>query len=192
MLRWLCGKITLAAIEVRWADLRGVPNPPMGLGERLTLAVELYPCRLLFVHRDAENQEPRLRYEEIWGANGTGCSHVCVVPVRMQGAWLLHNADALRRAAGRPSSTAPLELPTRRQWEALPDPKGILHQALRTASGATGRRAKKFSPEKAAHRLADLIDDWSPLRQLPAFQLLEADTRAALVALDVPPASDFP
>ena len=33
------------------------------------------------------------------------------------------------------------------------------------------------------HELAEQIDDWSPLRQLPAFRRLEDDTRAALAGL---------
>jgi hypothetical protein len=53
------------------------------------------------------------------------------------------------------------------------------------ASGATGRRAKRFKPAVAAHRLADLVVDWRPLRTLSAFQGLEADIRSALATLGV-------
>ena len=65
-----------------------------------------------------------------------------------------------------------LSLPPARRWERLPDPKEVLYQALRTASGARGRRARRFNPGRAAHRLADLITDWSPLRNLAAFNRL--------------------
>lgn len=103
----------------------------------------------------------------------------------MQEAWLLHNEAALREAADRPSGTDPLDLPAAVRWERLPDPKPTLYNALRTASGATGRRAKRFKPARAAHRLAELITDWSPLRPLQAFAQLEADTRAALRNLGI-------
>ena len=185
ILQWLMGQITPEDFEIRWADLRGLSETPRGLSQRLSVAIATYPCNLLFVHRDAEAQDPRIRYGEIQAANQTGCGHVCVVPVRMQEAWLLHDEAALREAAGRPSGTEVLSLPPARRWERLPDPKEILYQALRTANGARGRRARRFNPGRAAHRLADLVTDWSPLRDLAAFTQLEADTRAALTQLGI-------
>jgi hypothetical protein len=168
------------------------PNPTFwevahtrGPNERLDVAKRLYPCNILFVHRDAESQDQEVRHNEIRVANTTGVSHVCVVPVRMQEAWLLHNEGALREAADRPSGTDPLDLPPADRWERLPNPKATLHNALRVASGATGRRAKKFKLARAAYRLAELIDDWSPLRPLRAFTQLELDTRNALRNLGV-------
>jgi hypothetical protein len=183
ILRWLFSKLSTAPVEVRWADLRGLRKPPSDLRERIERAVELYPCQLLLVHRDAEKQPATDRFDEIEVANHTGLPHVCVVPVRMQEAWLLHDETALRRAAGRPSGREPLGLPSSKSWEALPDPKDVLHRALIVASGAKGRKAKQFKPQVAAHRLADLIEDWSPLRGLSAFQQLEADMLNVLVKL---------
>ncbi len=185
ILEWLTAQLTTTEIEIRWADLRGLREKPHGLGERLVVATRLYPCDILFVHRDAENQNPEARYTEVRVANATGLGHVCVVPVRMQEAWLLHNEAALREAADRPSGTNPLDLPGAARWERLPDPKATLYSALRTASAATGRRAKRFKPARAAHRLAELITDWSPLRTLTAFAQLETDTRAALRSLGI-------
>lgn len=183
ILRWLLTQTTPEVFDLRWADLRVLRSPPRGLQERIQLAVELYPCGLLFVHRDAEKQPAELRYEEIRRECRTPVKHVCVVPVRMQEAWLLHDEMSLREAADRPSGTEPLGLPALARVESLPDPKGVLHRALRLASGAKGRRAKQFNPAQAAHRLADLVRDWSPLRQLRAFQRLESDVRKACVAL---------
>src|SRR5262245_44463229 len=99
ILEWLVAQLTPAPIEIRWADLRALRKAPEGLSERLVVATRLYPCDILFVHRDAENQDPEGRYDEIREANATGLGHVCVVPVRMQEAWLLHNETALREAA---------------------------------------------------------------------------------------------
>ncbi len=183
VLEWLLFQIISTEIAIQWADLRGLRKTPKDLSERLRVATELFPCRILFVHRDAEKQDPELRYQEIQAANTTGLSHICIVPVRMQETWLLHNEAALRQAADRPSGTEPLSLPAPIQWERLPDPKQTLHQALRTANGASGRRAKRFNPAKATHRLAELITDWSPIRQLLAFQRLEADITLALESL---------
>jgi hypothetical protein len=186
ILAWLFASLTPADIEIRWADLRGLRNPPTSPGERLSLAVDLYPCDVLFVHRDAEKQDPQLRRAEIATANRTGHPHVCVVPVRMQEAWLLLDEAALREAAGRPSGTEDLGLPGASRWEALADPKATLHSALRVASGARGRRAGRFNPDRAAHRLAELVSDWSRLSGLTAFVSLRDDTLAAFDALGVP------
>jgi hypothetical protein len=91
----------------------------------------------------------------------------------MQEAWLLFNETAIRRAAGNPNGRSGLDLPALAACEGLPDPKAILHNALRNASGFTGRRRQTFDPTSAALRLAELIDDFSPLCVLPAFQHLE-------------------
>jgi hypothetical protein len=105
----------------------------------------------------------------------------------MQEAWLLFNENALRRAAGCPNGSAPLALPPFARIEQEPDPKAILHHLLRAASGLSGRRAKQFRPQVHAHRLAELIDDFSPLRKLPAFQALEEELSAALKHLGCAP-----
>ena len=106
---------------------------------------------------------------------------VCIVPVRMMEAWLLFDEQALRHAAGRPSGRLSLGLPRLQHLESLPDPKDRLHRLLIEASGATGRRRKKFPAVERVHRLADLIEDYSPLRALPAFRELEQDLRNVLV-----------
>ena len=60
-----------------------------------------------------------------------------------------------------------------RTIEARSNPKAELYEALRKASGLTGRRLAKFRPAERVHRLGELISDFSPLRLLPAFQALE-------------------
>ena len=68
ILQWLMEQLTPERFEIRWADLRGFHERPRNLGEKLIAAVQEYPCQLLFVHRDAEGQDPRVRYEDIDGA----------------------------------------------------------------------------------------------------------------------------
>jgi len=160
-------------------------DPPTSLRDRLDLTVKLYPCEVLFVHRDAEGQAPELRYKEIKDACPSELAFVSVVPVRMQEAWLLHDEVALREAAGRPSGRDPLDLPSNDRWERVADAKEVLHTALRIASGTTGRKARRFNPSQATHRLADLITDWSALRSIQSFNRLEDDTRCALEHIGV-------
>jgi hypothetical protein len=101
----------------------------------------------------------------------------------MTEAWLFFDEQALRRAAGRPAGRQRLELPELRVVERLADPKDRLHGLLIEASGTAGRRRKRFPVKQRVHRLADLIEDYSPLRALSAFRELEKDLRAALSRL---------
>ena len=182
VLQWLMGQLTAEAFEIRWADLRGLRGKPRGSGPEswrlpsASILVNSSSCTEM--QRGRTRASVTRRYAE--AADTTACSHVGVVPVRMQEAWLLHDEAALREAADRPSGTGDLGLPPPHRWERLPDPKKVLHDALRAANGATGRRAKSFRPKRAAHRLAALVTDWRPLRSLAAFNRLEADTRSAL------------
>jgi hypothetical protein len=52
----------------KWADLSVLREAPKGLDNRIRKAVELYPCNVLFVHRDAEGETREKRVEEIRSA----------------------------------------------------------------------------------------------------------------------------
>lgn len=171
------------AIQSEWADLWRLPRRPRGLIERIVKSVELYPCDLLFVHRDAERDPPGVRVAEIQSAIenasqiGTIPPVVCVVPVRMQEAWLLFNEAAIRRAAGNPNGHQVFHLPKPDQIESIHDPKNELYNFLRKASGLKGRRLSQLKPSRRAPQVSELIDDFTPLRMLPAFNSLEAELK---------------
>lgn len=148
------------------------------------MALALYPCDLLFVHRDAEGESWDARVAEIRGHLALTAAEqpaVCVVPVRMQEAWLLFNEAVIRWAADNPRGRMPLEIPSLDRLEDLADPKGLLWKALMTASGLRPGRRHRFLPAARAHRVAELIEDFSPLRRLSAFEALEEDVKATLV-----------
>ena len=171
------------AIDSQWADLRAAKPKPEGLGARIERAIDLYPCDVLFVHRDAEREEPERRIQKIAQAclgMNVGVTPVPVIPVRMSESWLLCDETAIRKAAGNPNGEQPLNLPRLRDIEGLPDPKNTLHAVLRCASGLSGRRLKAFLPR--ARLVANYITDFSMLRRLPAFQRLETDLRNVLEA----------
>ena len=164
------------AIQPEWADLRLLPHPPRDLVGKINAAVAQYPCDLLFVHRDAETVRREQRVKEIQEAKAR-CANpellsICVVPVRMTEAWLLFDEQAIRYAAGNPSGTVPLAVPSD-SFESIPDPKAVLHELLLTASELTGRRKKRFQPEQCVHQVAGRIEDFSPLRRLRAFLAME-------------------
>lgn len=170
-------------LQEDWADLRWLPRPPRELADRIRTTLDLYPCELLFVHRDAEREPYQRRKEEILQAIadvGPSSPAVCVIPVRMQEAWLLFNEAAIRTAAGNPRGRSPIILPPTAQLEQVPDPKQLLHDLLREASGLTGRRRRSMSVRQSAQRVGELIDDFAPLRLLPAFQAMEEDVRQVI------------
>ena len=184
LLRQYCGVIP---IQAEFADLRRLSPSPRKLSERIDRSVELYPCDLLFVHRDAENAPIEEREAEIRKALGESSVEgsvrvVCVVPVRMQEAWLLIDEAALRRAAGNPNGTQPLAMPDVQRLEELTDPKQLIRELLRQASELQGRRLERFNWRSSAHRVAKIIDDFSVLYKLAAFQRLAAAVEQVVTA----------
>ncbi|MBK6431474.1 MAG: hypothetical protein IPO15_27665 [Anaerolineae bacterium] len=191
ILTWLLRTNGVALpLQGRWADTRRVHLPRRAtLSERIHLALDLYPCELLFIHRDAEREPRDLRVAEIQEAlhrlppSSPQPTAVCVVPVRMQEAWLLFDEMAIKVAAGNRTFRENLNLPMLKDMELLPDPKSALYDCLRRASGLHGRRLQSFPVGQRARRVADLIEDFSPLRALPAFGALEEDVKEIMTRL---------
>jgi len=163
------------AIQAEWADLRTLKNPPTVLAHRISAAIQNYPCDLVFIHRDAERQSRTDRVREIRRAiDALSCiieypPYICVIPVRMTEAWLFFEEQAIRTAAGNSHGRELLDLPPPRKIESLPDPKSLLYDLLRSASGLRGRRLNNMPVSVYAARVSELIEDFSPLRQLSAF-----------------------
>lgn len=182
VLTWLlrnCG--VQCAINFEWADLRQLPKPPRKLPDKIKTSLDLNPCHLLFIHRDAEKEPRQKRITEIEKAIEEARKlvdvppAVCVVPVRMQEAWLLFDELAIRKAAGKPRGKQPLQLPAMDRLERETDPKQLLYDLLRQASERKGRALKKLRVEPLVHQVASSINDFSPLRALSAFRALEED-----------------
>jgi len=64
------------------------------LSKKISLSLDLFPCDLLFVHRDTDRETTDARKEEIFKAIEQISEElkanlfVCVIPVRMTEAWL--------------------------------------------------------------------------------------------------------
>ena len=187
ILNWLLQQhLPDCAIQPEWADLTRLPKPPSSedLPSRVECSVRLYPCELLFIHRDAERCELEDRIKEIEDGlekmKDFDLPTVKVIPVRMTEAWLLFNESAIRTAASNPNGNVELALPRLNYVESLPDPKNVLHEALKRASQLSGRRLKKFKPHSCIYRISELIDDFSYLRALPAFCAMENELKNIL------------
>ncbi len=155
-----------------------------GLAGKVSAAVMHYPCDLLFIHRDAEKEDRDKRIQEIHEAMSSApdLPFVCLVPVRMSEAWLLIDADAIRRAADNPSSQAVIDLPRPRDLEEVANPKNMLQELLIQTSEFRGRRREKFRRDLAwrCQRVAEFIPDFSDLLQLPAFAAFHRETLCAV------------
>jgi hypothetical protein len=188
VLNWLLRQhLTGVAIRGEFADFRRLPHPPTSIADKIIQGLDIYgACDILFIHRDAENQTIDTRINEIHSEIATLRDkvaipdHVFVIPVRMQEAWFLFNVDAIRAAAGNPHGSETLTMIPLNRVESIPNPKQILHDNLRVASGLHGRRLQSFNTRKSVARVAEFIEDFRLLRSLSAFQLLERDLIAAI------------
>jgi len=189
LIEWVLRQFTSAPIRSTWANLSVLGERPRTLTERVRSALEFYPCDILFIHRDAEGEAWEARRNEIRRAveSVPDIRYVGVVPVRMQEAWFLFNERALRYAADNPNGSVRLTLPALNRVEQLPDPKEVLFSLLRQASEYRGRRLKQFRPQHHAYRLGELVQDFSPLRQLEAFRHFESEARVAISSIEAPP-----
>jgi hypothetical protein len=177
VITWSLKRWGTQAVVAQWADFGRIPRR-RDLAERLTTALELYPCDVLFVHRDAEGQPSELRREEIANALARSATpHIPVVPVRMTEAWLLADEMAIRSAAGNPRGVDDLNLPDLRTLEALADPKRVLQEALYRASGLNVRRRSRLPVWQRIHQIPNYIDDYSILDALPAFSRFQEEVR---------------
>jgi len=177
-------------LDVVTPDLRRLDNPPgRTVHARLARMLEIdRDFDVLLVHRDVEAQDVGKRVAEIQrGVDKCSVDWPCVsiVPIRMTEAWLLLDEQAVRSVAGRPSGKAHLALPLPSQVETVPNPKAMLQQSLRTASGFSGRRLVKFKRDFPEHRrqLLERLDRNGPVQALQAWKALEASTAAMAKAV---------
>jgi hypothetical protein len=186
MLNWLLRlHLPNCPIQGEWADLRHVNKSLRDSFEkRIQLSVDLYPCDLFFIHRNAEKEPRENRVVEIQKAlqkiNVSTSPTVYVIPVRMTEAWLLFNLAAIRQAASNPNGKVNLQLPSLKQLENNPDPKQVLHDLLYQATELPNRRLRNFPVSERVIRVAELIDDFSPLLALPAFAALETELKEVI------------
>lgn len=142
---------------------------------------------LLFVHRDADRAGTAARFAEIGAGISAADYHgrwVGVVPVRMMEAWLLADEAAIRRVAGRPRGTEPLDLPPPHELEDVSDPKQMLKDVLLQAGAPRGaRRRKRFASDFDAFRkqLAENLPVGGSLERLAAWVRFRDDVTAARI-----------
>jgi hypothetical protein len=168
--------------EGNFVDFRYMKKAPKksNVKEQINEAIKQYPCDILCYHRDAEQRTKDIvaqRKSEILQHSPTSLPIVCIVPVVMTEAWLLIDEMAIKKAAGNRNYKGQIALPIPAKLADIADPKDQLHQYLKEASGLKGRKLDKFEIHQAVHQVAENIRDFSPLRQLKAFEIFENDLR---------------
>ncbi len=175
------------AVQRTWADFRRLPKPPRTLNEKIRQAVVLYPCDLLFIHRDAEGPSRTRRrggsYPDRKGEMDRAVDDarrsvpippaIAVIPARMTESWLLLDVDAIRTAACNRNGSVAINLPRLADVESIPDPKGVLERAIREATEKGSHRLERFNVNVVIYQITQCIEDFSPLRGLSAFNALE-------------------
>lgn len=171
---WVFGKFSGIRLTSQFAEVS--PRQSSGLLNRARAAINVYECDILLVHRDAETIGHEMRIAEIRDRLAEFANpYVPIVPVRMSESWLLIDEQAIRSAASNPNGKVPLDLPSSKRLEDVANPKSMLFEKLRLASELPPNRLRKFKPEQCRHRVAELISDFSPLRNIPAFNQFEND-----------------
>jgi len=178
-------------VDVVTPDLRRLDPPPgRQVGQRLEAVLAFDDgFDFVIVHRDAENQSVATGNHEIRtgvGSAGKDLPALPLVPVRMTEAWLLLDEAAIRRVAGRPTSTNPIGLPPAQSVEHVPNPKKTLRSALEAASGVTGRRLQRIRRDFGGQRrrLLEGLDHGGPVSRLSAWTQLEASVKEVLSELE--------
>lgn len=186
-LRDLCLQCGVSEALGSAPDLRRLPSPiGARVADKLRAVTKLLPdVDLYLVHRDADTRDPAPRYREIEAAANEvseDLSWVGVVPVRETEAWALLDERAIRAVAENPHGRNRLGLPGARAVERLADPKRRLDDAIVRASELNGRRLREFRRTLPWRRslLLERIDLDGAIRQVPAWQRLHRELRAAI------------
>lgn len=191
VLERLCHKYGYSEIAVEWIwDHLALYGGGKDLVSKLK-TLELFEnnfginFEIVFVHRDADQVGLDSRLAEIGRAvealSLRTVGYVSVVPVQETEAWLLADADAIRRTVGC-SKSVTLDIPSSDRIESLKDPKSKLRDVLTQARRAQRRtQSNKDIDDRSFGRyrreLLETLDINGPVSSLPAWQRLEADIK---------------
>lgn len=185
ILEWAVREQGVEVAQGQFARWDLLPQKPTTVAEKIIAGLSLYECDLLFVHRDADQSDPRPRRKEIDCAfneakafQTISVPSMPVIPIHETEAWLLIQEKAIRMAANNPNGKNDLRLPSLKRIEKCTNPKKELQRVLRAATEHSPQRLKRFNTEAAMARVVGHISDFKLLRKLSAFQSLESDLAA--------------
>ena len=108
-----------------------------------------------------------------------------VIPIRMTGARLLLDEQAIGQVAGNPKGRVAVDFPPRRRVGSHPDPESCLSTALVAASDSTGRRRRSIEKRFGEHRrqLLERLDIDGPVTTLSGWKTLLDDVATMAATL---------
>ena len=185
VINWVIEANSSCPYEGTWASPSVYENRGKDVETRIAEASRMFPCDILFVHRDVDASSFEARRREIIGAAELvrpPCLVVPIVPERMSEAWFLFDEDAIRNAADNPRGRRKLPLVSHSVAQRRANPKAILEDALVTAADVSGRRLEQFRQTLSGRKelVARSIENYAPLRNQASFRVFEADVRAAI------------
>src|SRR5690242_17127536 len=113
-IEWLLAQHCSDGFGGAWANPGVLQDGSRELSTRLAQVGRMYPCDIVFIHRDTDTFTHGDRADEIRTAiadSGYTTPAVSVIPVRMTEAWFLFDEMAIRTAAGKVRSRVDLHLP---------------------------------------------------------------------------------
>jgi hypothetical protein len=196
ILERLCAQRGCEELKIDYGDQLLAMHDKVGraVAPRVAKLLEIDPeYDLLFIHRDADADDPSPRFSEIeraFAVQKLAVPHVRVVPIHELEAWLLVDEDALLRQFGKPPKSISLEIPPLKQIEKRARPKELLKAALARAKMRKRSAAPKSLSEAECKllraRLLEELDIDGPVTQLSAWQQLLADIDKALASVRHP------
>lgn len=158
--------------------------------EKLRIALKLEPTvDFAFLHRDADSQDPRPRYDEIYEAVqevAVDLKYVALIPVQATEAWLLLDESEIRKVAENPSGHNALDIPNPSAVESIADPKGRLEEMILEASERSGRRRDKIRknlPQKKRQLISGLAAD-GLVSEVPSWTKMFSDLKSLIKRID--------
>jgi hypothetical protein len=196
ILERLCARRGCEELKIDYGDQLLAMHNKVGraVAPRVAKLLEIDPeYNLLFIHRDADADDPTPRLSEIEQAfEKLAVPHVRVVPIHELEAWLLVDEGALLRQFGKPPKSMSLEIPPLKQIERRARPKELLKAALARAKvrkrSATPKPISEAEFKLLRARLLEDLDIDGPVTRLSAWQQLLADIDKALASIPAPSA----
>jgi len=157
-----------------FAIFNSIAPKPRTILDKLKAAHALYPSANLFIiHRDSDNAGHNNREDEIVQAASKihHCTpYIPIIPTTMTEAWLLVDERAIYKAVNNPNGTIKLSLPRINAIEKIKDPKNLLFDLFRQASGLTARRRSSLDLFECRQICAKNVTAFDRLENLGSFQ----------------------
>lgn len=175
--RWCIRQHYDGDVDFIVASFNSVKKRPNNLTEKIRAAHILYPSvDVLIIHRDVDATSIKQREQEISTAAKSQkrtVNFIPITPMTMTESWLLIDERGIYSASGNPNGNGLISLPAPNRIERIRDPKAVLFDLIRTASGLSSHRRQYIDVQNARTQCGDFITQFEILRNLNSFKRFE-------------------